>query len=185
MRTAGLMTRDVVGGPGLAPLGSEEGAMTTVDGRPSSFGRRLSSLAGMFAGDHDWLDRTFQAIARRALAGDFEEFASEWSSFQEDLMHHLEAEENHVIALLAVERPSEAEVLLDEHARLRVSLLRLAFDFDRRAWSRARADGFACALRAHANRQDRTFFPRAYRPFDPADGARRGTSPGFGVLPGA
>ena len=71
--------------------------------------QRLSSLESMLAGDHDRLDRAFQAIVTRAYGGDFQQLEAEWLTFQDALLQHLDAEEKHLIPALAKDRPGAAE----------------------------------------------------------------------------
>lgn len=120
---------------------------------------RLSSLESMLAGDHHRLDRAFQAILTRAYGGDFQQIESEWSAFQDALLSHLEAEEKHLIPALACDRPVEAQVLLDDHARIRVHLLQLGCDLDLHCLRAENVDAFVDALRTHAHREENIFYP--------------------------
>ena len=120
---------------------------------------RLSSLESMLAGDHHRLDSALQAIVTRAYGGDFQQLGAEWSAFQEALLGHLEAEEKHLIPALARDRPAEAQVLLDDHARIRVQLLQLGFDLDLHCLRAATVDAFVDALRTHAHREENIFYP--------------------------
>jgi len=120
---------------------------------------RLSSLESMLAGDHHRLERMFDAIVTRAYGGDFQQIEREWSAFQEALLDHLEAEEKHLIPALARDRPVEAQVLLDDHARIRVQLLQLGFDLDLHCLRAESVASFVDALRTHAHREENTFYP--------------------------
>jgi len=146
-----------------------------------TFGRRLSSLEGVLAGDHHRLEQAFQAIAVRACEGDCGDVEADWSAFQDALLGHLDAEEKYIIPALAVDRPAAASVLHDEHARIRVEILRLAFEFDLGCWGGEQVEQFVAMLRAHADREEHTFYPwtdrrPGLRPDD------RGTAPGFAAL---
>lgn len=120
---------------------------------------RLSSLESMLAGDHHRLDRAFERIVTRAYGGDFQELEAEWSRFQNALLEHLDAEEKHVFPALAKDRPAEAQVLYDDHARIRVQLLQLGFDLDLHCLRADRVEEFVEALRAHAHREENVFYP--------------------------
>jgi hemerythrin superfamily protein len=120
---------------------------------------RLSSLEGMLAGDHDRLDRHFQAIVTRAYGGDFQQLETEWSAFQDALLGHLDAEERHVIPELAKDRPREAQTLLEDHRLIRIQLLQLGVDLDLHCLRAERVDTFVDALRAHAQREENIFYP--------------------------
>jgi hypothetical protein len=120
---------------------------------------RLSSLESVLAGDHHRLDRAFQAIVTRAQGGDYQQLESKWSSFQDDVLTHLEAEEKHLIPTLAQDRPAAAEVLLEDHARIRVQLLQLGFDLDLHCLDAARVQAFVDAMGAHARREEQIFYP--------------------------
>ena len=121
--------------------------------------QRLSSLEGMLAGDHDRLERAFQAIVTRAYGGDFQQLEAEWLVFQRALLGHLEAEEKHLIPALAEDRPGEAGVLLADHERIRNKLLELGIDLDLHCLRADRVDAFVALLREHAHREENTFYP--------------------------
>jgi hypothetical protein len=120
---------------------------------------RLSSLEGMLAGDHHRLDRAFQTIATRARGGAFDEIEGDWKAFQAELLEHLDAEERNLIPALAKDRPVEAQTLLIEHAGIRVKLLQVGFEIDRRCLGGACVEAFVGALRAHAEREESIFYP--------------------------
>jgi hemerythrin superfamily protein len=124
-------------------------------------GERLSSLGGMLAGDHDRLDRSFQAILTRANGGDWQQLETEWIAFQRELLGHLEAEEKHVIPALARDRPVAAETLLSDHAGIRASLIELGIDLDLHCLRAERVAMFVEALRGHAKREEGMFYPWA------------------------
>jgi len=121
--------------------------------------QKLSSLESMLAGDHHRLDRTFQAIVTRAQGGDFQQLESEWLAFQNALLHHLDAEEKHLIPALAQDRPGEAQTLLDEHAKIRLKLLQLGVDLDLHCLRADRVEQFVETIRAHAHREENIFYP--------------------------
>ena len=120
---------------------------------------RLSSLESMLAGDHHRLDRAFERIVTRAQGGDFQQIEAEWSTFQNALLDHLDAEERHLLPALAKDRPAEAQALYDDHARIRVRLLQLGLDLDLHCLSAERVEAFVEALRAHAHREENVFYP--------------------------
>jgi hemerythrin superfamily protein len=113
----------------------------------------------MLAGDHDRLERAFQAIVTRAYGGDFQQLEAEWLIFQRALLGHLDAEEKYLIPALAEDRPGEAAVLLDDHARIRDKLLELGVDLDLHCLRAERVDAFVEVLRAHAHREEHMFYP--------------------------
>jgi len=117
---------------------------------------RMSSLESMLAGDHDRLDRAFQAIVTRAYGGDFQQLEAEWLIFQRAL---LDAEEKHLIPALAEDRPGAARILLDDHALIRAKLLELGVDLDLHCLRAERVEAFVEALRAHAGREESMFYP--------------------------
>jgi hemerythrin superfamily protein len=120
---------------------------------------RLSSLESLLAGDHHRLDRAFERIVTRAYGGDFQQIEAEWSTFQNALVDHLDAEEKHLFPVLAKDRPAEAQALYDDHARIRVQLLQLGLDLDLHCLSADRVAAFVEALRAHAHREENVFYP--------------------------
>jgi hypothetical protein len=122
-------------------------------------GERLSSLESMLAGDHVRLDRAFQAIVTRAYGGDYQQLEGEWVTFERALQQHLDAEERTLIPALAQDRPGEARVLLEEHARMRVTVLQLGVELDLHCLRAERVEAFVDALRAHALRAENIFYP--------------------------
>lgn len=122
---------------------------------------RLSSLGSILTGDHDRLDRAFQAIVTRAYGGDFQQLETEWFRFQGELLAHLDAEEKHLIPMLAKDRPAAAATLLAEHAQIRDKLLELGVDLDLHCLRAERVAAFVDALRAHARREEGMFYPWA------------------------
>ena len=120
---------------------------------------RLSSLESMLAGDHHRLEREFQVIVTRAQGGDFQQLEAEWLAFQRALLQHLEAEERTLIPALAQDRPTEAQALLEEHTAIRLKLLQLGIDLDLHCLGAERIEAFVEALRAHAHREENTFYP--------------------------
>jgi|SRR6188508_3279055 hypothetical protein len=121
--------------------------------------QHLSSLGSVLAGDHDRLDRSFQAIVTSANGGNFQQLETEWLTFQAELLAHLDAEEKHLIPVLAKDRPAAAETLLREHAQIRGQLLELGVDLDLHYLRAERVEAFVDALRAHAHREEEMFYP--------------------------
>jgi iron-sulfur cluster repair protein YtfE (RIC family) len=122
-------------------------------------GERLSSLESMLAGDHVRLDRAFQAIVTRAYGGDYQQLEGEWVTFERALQQHLDAEERTLIPALAQDRPGEARVLLEEHARMRVTVLQLGVELDLHCLRAERVEAFVESLHAHALREENIFYP--------------------------
>ena len=120
---------------------------------------RLSSLESILAGDHDRLEQAFNAIVTRVQGGDYQEMEAAWLQFQGALLQHLEAEEKYMIPALAQDRPRAAEALLDDHARIRAMLIELGIELDLHHLGAAQIEAFVAALRAHARREETTFYP--------------------------
>jgi len=122
-------------------------------------GERLSSLESMLAGDHVRLHRAFQSIVTRAYGGDYQQLEGEWVTFERALQQHLDAEERTLIPALAQDRPGEARVLLEEHARMRVTVLQMGIDLELHCLRVERVEAFVEALHAHAVREENVFYP--------------------------
>jgi hemerythrin superfamily protein len=120
---------------------------------------RLSSLDGMLAGDHDRLDRELQSILTRAGGGDWQQLEGEWGAFQRELLGHLDAEEKHVIPVLARDRPVAAETLMSDHEAIRARLVELRVDLDLHCLRPERVAMFVELLRSHAEREEGMFYP--------------------------
>jgi hemerythrin-like domain-containing protein len=120
---------------------------------------RLSSLESMLAGDHHRLEHEFQVIVTRAQGGDFPQLEAAWLAFQRALLQHLDAEERTLIPALAQDRPAAAQALLADHTAIRAMLLQLGVDLDLHCLGAERIEAFVEALRAHAHREENTFYP--------------------------
>ena len=126
---------------------------------------RLSSLESMLAGDHHRLEGEFQMIVTRAQGGDFQQLEAAWLAFQRALLEHLDAEERTLIPALEQDRPGAAQALLQDHTDIRIKLLQLGVDLDLHCLSAERVESFVEALRAHAHREENTFYPWVDRHF--------------------
>ena len=121
---------------------------------------RLSSLESMLAGDHDRLDRAFQAIVTRAYGGDFQQLEAEWLTFQNALLRASGrgGETSHPRSRRRIGRRRRRRCSTITR-RSGLQLLQLGVDLDLHCLRAERVEAFVDALRAHAHREEHIFYP--------------------------
>jgi hemerythrin-like domain-containing protein len=124
---------------------------------------RGPSLRAVMGDDHERLERLFDAVVTEAARGDAADLLDEWRTFEHSLLAHLEAEELHLLRAFGQSAPTEAEALLDEHARIREQLIELGIDLELHCLSADRVKAFIDGLRAHAAREEQLLYPWAAR----------------------
>jgi polyisoprenoid-binding protein YceI len=137
-------------------LGKEQGPIekASPDGAEDAVRAVLSQ-------DHERLERQFQSIVAEASADDPIALREAWRAFEGELLRHFEDEEVHILPAFAQQRPVDAQTLLDEHERIRASLIRLGVDLDLHCLPAERIADFVASLRAHARREDEVLYPWA------------------------
>lgn len=134
--------------------------MSTTGTEPSHLEESIQAILG---GDHQRLERSFEAIVAASTYEDQHAVRELWRGFERQVLAHLDAEEAHVLPLYARSDPDEAEELLDQHARIRERLLALAIDLDLHSLPPAEVRTFIGELRSHAAREERVLYPWAAR----------------------
>ena len=147
-----------------------------------TFGQRLSSLEGVLAGDHHRLEQAFQAIAVRACEGDCEDLEADLvgapgraarTSGRGRELHHPGAGRRPACGGERSFRRARADPRRAPAPRLRFR--------PRLLGGEGRPQQFVATLRAHADREEHTFYPWTdCRPGLLPD--YRGTAPGFAAL---
>lgn len=103
---------------------------------------------------------------------DREQVRALWTEFECGLEAHMEAEERHLMPLLATLSERETRILLEEHARIRAQLAELGVGVDLHLVRLEAAQAFIDHLRQHAAHEDTLLYKRADETLD--DGTRRG-----------
>ena len=119
------------------------------------------SIRAILSGDHQRLERSFDAIVKESVCAEPRDLRDAWQTFERDLLAHFDAEEAHVLPVFGRSEPKEARELLDEHARLRGRLVELAIDLDLHCLTPETIGAFVDELRAHAAREEQLFYPWA------------------------
>ena len=117
------------------------------------------SIAELLTGDHQRLDRLFQAIAVEAALGDSELLHRQWTAFGQELTRHMDVEEVRIISAFSRAQPNEARRLLDDHARIRSRLTELAIDLDVHRLRPDRIRALVAELDDHARRESALLYP--------------------------
>lgn len=123
----------------------------------------LEGPRAMLASDHARLDRLFSRLLAIFRSGDREAIQALWTSFDEGLTAHLDAEEQYVLPLFEQVDPREAEALREEHAGFRQTLADLGVGVDLHMVGTPMATKFVEALREHARREDALMYQWADR----------------------
>jgi polyisoprenoid-binding protein YceI/hemerythrin-like domain-containing protein len=134
--------------------------MPTIADQRSNLEESIQTILG---GDHQRLEKSFEAVVAASTCDDLEALHELWRGFQRELLAHLDAEETHILPLFAKSDPDEAEELLDQHARLRERLLELAIDLDLHSLTPEQVRIFIGELRSHSAREDQLLYPWAER----------------------
>lgn len=130
------------------------------------------SVAELLTGDHQRLDRLFQAIAVEAALGDSDLLHRQWTAFGQELTRHMDVEEVRIISAFSRREPKEARGLLDDHARIRSMLTELAIDLDVHRLRPDRIRALVAELDEHARRETALLYPWTEGALD--SGAREG-----------
>ncbi|HTQ04732.1 MAG TPA: hemerythrin domain-containing protein [Polyangiaceae bacterium] len=107
---------------------------------------------------HAALEETLKRLNEAAACPDPRVLQQAWSSFEGDLLRHLELEENTVIPLYAAAHHDEAHALLSEHDRIRDVVFELGLRCDLHAVRRASIERLLRMLRSHAEREDASLY---------------------------
>jgi hemerythrin-like domain-containing protein len=111
-----------------------------------------------FLDDHRRLEGLFAKVVL-AIENEGPEGASTfWAEFARATSHHLDSEEELLIARLLATRPREGRALLAEHHHLRARMVDLSVDFGRGSTRIRTARGFIEELRAHARHEDTVLY---------------------------
>ena len=126
------------------------------------------AIAELLAGDHQRLDRLFQAIAVEAARGDSELLHRQWTAFGQELTRHMDVEEVRIISAFSRDEPNEARGLLDDHARIRSMLTELAIDLDVHRLRPDRIRALVAELDEHTRRETALLYPWTVNALDDA-----------------
>jgi len=142
--------------------------MSTITSERSDLEESIQTILG---GEHQRLERSFEAVVAASAYDDPDELHDLWQGFERQVLAHLDAEEAHVLPLFGKSKPTEAKELLDEHARIRERLLALAIDLDLHSLRPEEVKVFLGELRAHAAREELLLYPWAERQLGKVVGA--------------
>lgn len=108
---------------------------------------------------HERLEADFANLCERARSGDWRECDEVWGWFSRDLEAHLALEEERYFTAYlhdGPEAPGVVAALRADHEVIRAALAEIGVDIQLHTIRADRVDRFVAALRAHAEREDRT-----------------------------
>jgi hemerythrin-like domain-containing protein len=119
--------------------------------------------ADVLSEHHRALDEQLERLIAEAQRLDGPALRARWSSFETELLRHLDYEESAILPAFARRHADEARAIRNEHARIRAALLDLGVSLDLHALRCEALSDFVGQLRAHARRQDALLYPWARR----------------------
>ncbi len=118
--------------------------------------------AGELRREHAHLDRVFSDLVARANSGDWQECDVVWDGFASDLEAHMRFEEQRLFPdyrKIGAGAARTVEELTAAHAAVRRGLERIGVDIQLHLLRHETIEELVAALRAHAEREDRTLYP--------------------------
>jgi len=137
-------------------LGDEAEETTTTTGEGVVL---LHEEARSLRAKHEELDKVYVGLLDSYRGGDWREVAAAWRQFEPLILRHLEFEEVNVFPFFRQVNEGEAEALLAEHEELRALLTTLGMNIDLHALLHTDAEELVRRLRAHAEREEKIFYP--------------------------
>lgn len=111
--------------------------------------------------DHARLERLVTELVDTVEGADEPTIQQMWSRFESGLLAHFDAEERYILPLLERDHAAEVRGIRDEHDRIRRLMAELGVRADLHTLRKDVVDELIAALRAHAEREDRTLYPLA------------------------
>ena len=111
--------------------------------------------------DHQRLDRLFGELIDAVEGGNEPTIQETWSRFESGLLAHFDAEERLILPRLETDHAAEVRGILEEHDHIRRLIAELGVRADLHTLRKDVVDKLVAALRAHADREDRTIYPLA------------------------
>jgi len=121
----------------------------------------MSATGQLLLSDHQRLDALFQRLLDDVQCGDWRVCQATWSSFERQLLEHLETEEKYLLPIFERDYPNETEGLLEEHASIRRLLADLGVRIELHALREQHVRHFIQFLQAHAAREESLLYGRA------------------------
>ena len=110
---------------------------------------------------YEHLERQLQSIVTQSTRDDPIALRVAWRTFENELVHHCDDEEAHILPAFARQNPAEAKALLVQHEQIRASLNKLGADLDLHRLSAERVADFVTAFRDHLRYEDDLLYPWA------------------------
>ncbi len=110
---------------------------------------------------HAALEDRFQQLLARLAEDDPISFRCDWLLFERELEEHMTLEERELLPLLGRNNAAEAELLREQHNRIRTRLAKLAIAVDLHTLRTDDVATFVQTLQEHARREDLLLYPLA------------------------
>lgn len=104
--------------------------------------------------DHAKLERRFEAMLEEMHAGAARDQSAEWTRFEEALLGHFDAEEQHLLPIFEAHDPDAADAIRRDHEQIRARLRDLGIGVDLRTVREQSVRELVQMLRDHAAREE-------------------------------
>lgn len=111
--------------------------------------------------DYEQLERQLQSIVAQSTRDDPIALRVAWQAFENELVHHCDDEEAHVLPAFAEEMPTEAQALFLQHEQIRGTLSKLGADLELRRLPAERIADFVTTFREHLRYEEDLLYPWA------------------------
>ena len=122
-----------------------------------------TGLGTLLKEHHRELNDRFGQLVARSREGDPIDLRSAWTSFERELLCHMEIEEAEILPGFARQDAVGARAILAEHAAIRTALLQMGLDLDLHLLRAELVEAFVEQLKAHARQEEGTLYDWAER----------------------
>ena len=136
-----------------------EGLKKVTEGGAMWVDRERTTASELLRAEHAHLENTYEKLLAAYDAGDWNDVAASWNTFEVELRAHMAREERHVFPSFIATSPVEAKQLLAEHDELRGMLDTLGVNIELHAVSSTVAAELVRRLRAHGEHEEQIFYP--------------------------
>lgn len=121
----------------------------------------MNQIRDRLTKDHEDLEALLRCLADDVEAPCAGSLAETWSTFERQLIRHLEAEERFLLPLIEASNPVEAERTRAEHVHIRDSIAELGVAIELHAARKPHIEELIQFLRAHAQHEDEALYQLA------------------------
>ena len=114
----------------------------------------MSATGQLLLSDHQRLDKLFQRLLDDVHCGDWTVCQATWSSFERQLLEHLETEDKYLLPIFERDYPNETAGLQQQHVSIRRLLADLGVRIELHVLREQHVRHFIEFLQAHAAREE-------------------------------